>query len=58
MKKCNWSFRETLEYVRKKRCVVNPNQGFAKQLKRYETKLKMAVNQVEKPEKNQSKSFV
>ena len=40
MKKLNISFKEALDYVRKKRWVINPNPGFVRQLKKYETKLK------------------
>jgi hypothetical protein len=54
MKKMNWSFREALEHVRKKRWVVNPNPGFVRQLKRYETKLRKPINN---PEMSQSERF-
>jgi len=35
MKKLNMGFKEALDYVRKKRWVVNPNPGFVRQLKKY-----------------------
>ena len=53
MKKLGMTFKEVLDYVRKKRWVVNPNPGFVRQLKRYEMKLKGA-NNPESPEKMES----
>ena len=35
MKKLNWSFKKALDYVRKKRWVINPNPGFVRQLKSF-----------------------
>ena len=49
MKKLDWTFKQALEHVRKKRWVVNPNPGFIRQLKRYETKLKMGSSAIMNP---------
>lgn len=54
MKKLGMTFKEALDYVRKKRWVVNPNPGFVRQLKRYEMKLK-GTNNPESPEKMESR---
>ena len=35
-----WGFEETINFVRKKRPIVEPNIGFVKQLKGLEFKLK------------------
>lgn len=53
MKKLNWSFKQALDHVRKQRWVVNPNPGFVRQLRRYETRLKQSLNpETEKLENN------
>lgn len=40
MRKNNWSRDETIEYLQSKRSVVDPNDGFRKQLSIYEETLK------------------
>lgn len=44
MKKFGWSMMETLEYVKGKRSIVNPNPGFQKQLIIYEGILNSSRN--------------
>jgi len=36
MKKNKWKYQEALEYVRKRRNIIEPNEGFVKQLKSWE----------------------
>jgi len=38
--KFKWSLEESLSYVRNKRHIINPNEGFMRQLKNIETSLK------------------
>jgi protein-tyrosine phosphatase len=40
----NWSFKESIEYVKRQRPIVEPNIGFIKQLKALEIKIKMYKN--------------
>ena len=37
------SFKQALDYVRAKRTIVCPNDGFQKELKRFETSLKNII---------------
>ena len=41
MKKNNWKYDKALEYVREKRAIVYPNQGFVRQLRAFEKELKL-----------------
>lgn len=47
MKKMTWNYKETLDFVRKKRWVVHPNAGFVRQLRSYEVKLNKIVDNPE-----------
>lgn len=46
MKKCNWNLQKALGFVRSKRVVAKPNDGFMRQLQQYEKQLQK--NQVPK----------
>ena len=43
MKKNNWSYDYAYKFVKKKRSVISPNNGFVKQLKTYQKKLGVGV---------------
>ena len=47
MRKEGKNFEETLEFVQEKRYVVDPNNGFKKQLKGYEEKIKLGKNNID-----------
>jgi len=48
MKKNNWIFEYTLDFVKKKRSLVSPNDGFRKQLIKFEKKLNLNLKMKEK----------
>ena len=52
MKKLGWGFKQTLDYVRKKRWVINPNPGFVRQLRSFERRLKEGDNPEESKMEN------
>jgi hypothetical protein len=39
MKKCNWNLQKALGFVKSKRVVAKPNDGFMRQLQQYEKQL-------------------
>lgn len=43
----NWSAEEAIEFLRRKRPIVNPNRGFRKQLVRWEEHLKVSRPQLQ-----------
>jgi len=40
MKKNNWDFDYTLDFVKKARDIINPNEGFREQLLEFDKELK------------------
>lgn len=45
MKKYNWNVDEALNFVKEKRVVAKPNDGFMKQLKQFEETLSLNLPQ-------------
>lgn len=52
------SFKQSLEYVRSKRSIICPNEGFQRQLKRYELTLKRSLPQLEKDKEKVEENMV
>lgn len=48
------TFQQAMDYVRSKRSIICPNEGFQKELKRYEITVKKLLPSISKEEKSEN----